>query len=77
MLPQARGLNEALQGAQSLFLLTGDMPEQTQAELRIVEAAARAASPILSNSLHGARKPKISRLLVSIGLLNEPSKHPA
>lgn len=36
------GLNEALQGAQSLFLLTGDMPEQTQAELRIVEAAANA-----------------------------------
>lgn len=36
------GLNEALRGAQSLFLLTGDMPEQTQAELRIVEAAAKA-----------------------------------
>jgi uncharacterized protein YbjT (DUF2867 family) len=35
-------LNEALRGAQSLFLLTGDMPEQTQTELRIVEAAAKA-----------------------------------
>ena len=48
------GLNEALRGAQSLFLLTGDMPEQTQAELRIVEAAAKAgveASP--SHSCEG------------------------
>ena len=36
------GLKEALQGAQSLFLLTGDMPEQMQTELRIAELAAKA-----------------------------------
>ncbi|AKT42127.1 SDR family oxidoreductase [Chondromyces crocatus] len=39
---QGRGIEDALRGARAVFLLTGDMPDQAGAELRVVEAAARA-----------------------------------
>lgn len=36
------GLAEAVEGMDQLFLLVGDMPHQTEAELRVVEAASKA-----------------------------------
>ncbi len=36
------GLDAAMAGVEALFLLAGDMDEQTEAELRVVEAARRA-----------------------------------
>ncbi|WP_394825744.1 NmrA family NAD(P)-binding protein [Pendulispora albinea] len=44
-LTTGEGVKEALRGARSVFLLTADMPDQAAAEIRVVEAAARARVP--------------------------------
>jgi uncharacterized protein YbjT (DUF2867 family) len=41
-LSTGEGLDAALRGCDSMFLLTGDLPDQTAAELRAVDAARRA-----------------------------------
>lgn len=41
-LSTGEGLREALEGAETVFLATGDMVDQVQAEVRVIEGAARA-----------------------------------
>lgn len=55
------GLDDALGGVASLFLLVGDMPDQTNAELRVLEAARRAGvTHIVKLSTWGAQSEAFS-----------------
>lgn len=55
------GLAQAVKGMDQLFLLVGDMPQQTEAELRVVEAARQAGvSHIVKLSTLGAESEAFS-----------------